>query len=43
VSFGAPRDDIAALRRRRLIADIPRILARGDRAAQVAAEAEPSR
>jgi hypothetical protein len=40
VSFGA-RDGIAGLRRRRPIADSRRILARDDRAAHLAAAAEP--
>jgi NAD+ kinase len=43
VSFGAPGGGAAASRRRRLIADRPRILARDDRAAHLAAEAEPPR
>jgi hypothetical protein len=43
VSFGAPGRGTAAPRRRRLIADRPRILARDDRAAHLAAEAEPPR
>jgi hypothetical protein len=43
VSFGAPGHGIAGPRRRRLIADSPRILARDDRAAHLAAEAEPPR
>jgi NAD+ kinase len=43
VSFGAPGHGIAAPRRRRLIADSPRILAPVDRAAHLAAEAEPPR
>jgi hypothetical protein len=40
VSF-APGHDIAAPRRRRQVADGPRILARDKRAAHLAAEAEP--
>jgi hypothetical protein len=43
VSFGAPGHGIAALRRRRLVADSPRILARDDRAAHLAGEVEPPR
>jgi hypothetical protein len=43
VSFGAPGRGTAAPHRRRLIADRPRILARDDRAAHLAAEAEPPR
>jgi hypothetical protein len=43
VSFGAPDHGIAAPRRRRLISDNPRILARDDRAAHLAAEPEPPR
>jgi hypothetical protein len=41
VSFGAPGDRIAAPRRP--IADGPRILARNERAARLAAAAEPPR
>ena len=37
----APGHDIAAPRRRRQVADGPRILARDKRAAHLAAEAEP--
>jgi hypothetical protein len=43
VSFGAPGHGIAAPRRRRLIADSRRTLARDDRGAHLAAEAEPPR
>jgi hypothetical protein len=43
VSFGAPGDRIAAPRRRRPVADGTRILARDDRAARLAAAAEPPR
>jgi hypothetical protein len=43
VSFGALGHGIAALRRRRLVADSPRILARDDRAAHLAGEVEPPR
>jgi hypothetical protein len=43
VSFGAPGRGTAAPRRRRLLADRRRILARDDRAAHLAAEAEPPR
>ncbi len=43
VSFGAPGHGIAAPRRRRQVADGPRILARGERAPQLTAEAEPPR
>jgi hypothetical protein len=39
----APGHAIAAPRRRRLIANGPQILARDDRAAHLAAEAEPPR
>ena len=43
VSFGAPGHGIAAPRRGRLIATSPRIRARDERAAHVAAQAEPPR
>jgi hypothetical protein len=43
VSFGAPGHGIAALRRRRLVADSPRILTRDDRAAHLADEVKPPR
>jgi hypothetical protein len=43
MSFGAPGHGIAALRRRRLVADSPRILARDDRAAHLAGEVQPPR
>jgi hypothetical protein len=43
VSFGAPGHGIAVLRRRRLVADSPRILARDDRGAYLAAVVEPPR
>jgi hypothetical protein len=41
--FGAPGNGIGASRRRRPVADGPRILARHDPAAHLAAEAEPPR
>jgi hypothetical protein len=41
VSFGSPGHGIAAPHRRRRTADGPRILARDERAAHLAAEAEP--
>jgi hypothetical protein len=43
VSFGVPGLGIAALRRRLLMADSSRVLARDDRAARRGAEAEPPR
>jgi hypothetical protein len=43
VRFGAPGHGIAGPRRRRPIAYRRRILARDERAAHLAAEAEPSR
>jgi hypothetical protein len=42
-SSGSPGHGIVAPRHRRPIADSPRILANDDRAAHVAAEAEPPR
>ena len=43
VSFGAPGHGIAVLRRRPLVADSSRILARDDRGAYPAAVVEPPR